>query len=148
MFDVVEQLDKAIDALSTLDPDTLTDAELDEAVIELQRHRARLGAVAARLLGRWDRRRVWASDQSRSAASSLARDTKTSVGSAKIELRRARQLPSMPATAAAITAGDCPSITSTCWAGPIGRGATRCLPTTRRPWLRSAPNCGSRRPNG
>jgi multidrug efflux pump subunit AcrA (membrane-fusion protein) len=106
MFDVVEQLDKAIDALSTLDPDTLTDAELDEAVIELQRHRARLGAVAARLLGRWDRRRVWASDQSRSAASRLARDTKTSVGSAKVELRRACQLPSMPATEAAITAGD------------------------------------------
>jgi hypothetical protein len=106
MFDVVEQLDKAIDALSTLDPDTLTDTELDEAVIELQRQRARLGAVAARLLGRWDRRRVWASDQSRSAASRLARDTKTSVGSAKIELRRARQLPSMPATEAAITNGD------------------------------------------
>jgi hypothetical protein len=106
MFDVVEQLDKAIDALSTLDPDTLTDTELDQAVIDLQRQRARLGAVAARLLGRWDRRRVWAADQSRSAASRLARDTKTSVGSAKIELRRARQLPSMPATEAAITAGD------------------------------------------
>jgi hypothetical protein len=106
MLDVVERLEKAIDALSMLDPDALSDAELDEAVIALQRQRARLGAVAARVLGRWDRRRVWASDQSRSAASRLARDTKTSVGSAKVELRRACQLQSMPATEAALTAGD------------------------------------------
>ena len=106
MLDVVEQLDKAIDALSTLDPDTLTDAELDEAVIALQRQRNRLGAVAARLLGRWDRRRVWAEDQSRSAATRLVRDTRCSITTARIELRRARQLQSMPATAAAVTAGD------------------------------------------
>jgi hypothetical protein len=92
--------------LSTLDLDTLSDAELDEAVIELQRQRARLGAVAARVLARWDRRRVWAADQSRSAASRLARDTKTSVDTAKVELRRARQLQSMPATQAALTNGD------------------------------------------
>ncbi len=46
MLDVVEQLDKAITALSTLDPDTLTDAELDEAVIALQRHRNWLGVAA------------------------------------------------------------------------------------------------------
>jgi hypothetical protein len=55
-----EQLDEAIDALLTLDPDTLTDAELDAAMVELQRHRARLGVVAARLLARWDTRQIWA----------------------------------------------------------------------------------------
>jgi hypothetical protein len=106
MLDVVEQLDKAIDALSTLDPDALSDAELDEAVVALQRQRNRLGAVAARVLGRWDRRRVWASDQSRSAATRLARDTRCSITTARVELRRARQLQSMPATAAAVTNGD------------------------------------------
>jgi hypothetical protein len=106
MLDLVEQLDKAIDALSSLDPDALTDAELDQAVIALQRQRARLGAVAARVLGRWDRRRVWAGDQSRSAATRLVRDTRCSITTARIELRRARQLQSMPATQAAITNGD------------------------------------------
>jgi hypothetical protein len=106
MLDVVEQLDKAIDALSSLDPDALTDAELDQAVIALQRQRNRLGAAAARVLARWDRRRVWASDQSRSAATRLVRDTRCSITTARIELRRARQLQSMPATAAAVTNGD------------------------------------------
>src|SRR5262245_60585915 len=102
----VEQLDEAIDALLTLDPDTLTDPELDTTLIELQRQRARLGVVAARLVERWDRRQIWADDQSRSAATRLARDTNTSVGSAKVELRRARHLSSMPATEAAVVAGE------------------------------------------
>jgi hypothetical protein len=106
MFAPVEQLSEAIEALLTLDPDTLTDPELDAAVIELQRQRARLGVVAAGLLGRWDRRQVWAGDQSRSAASRLARDTNTSLRTARIELRRARQLSSMPATEGAIASGD------------------------------------------
>src|SRR5262245_16734047 len=106
MIEQVEQLNEAIDALLTLDPDTLTDPELDATLIELQRQRARLGVVAARLVGRWDHRQVWAGDQSRSAAARLARDTKTSVGSAKVELRRARQLASMPKTETAIVAGD------------------------------------------
>jgi hypothetical protein len=102
----VAQLSEAIDALLSLDPDTLTDPELAAAVIELQRQRARLAAVAARLLARWDRRQVWTGDKCRSAASRLARDTNTSMRSARIELRRARQLESMPATSTAIAAGD------------------------------------------
>src|SRR5262245_37358352 len=106
MAEPVEPLNQAIDALLTLDPDTLTDPELHAAVIRLQRQRARLGVVAARLLGRWDRQRVWADDQSRSAASRLARDTNISTRSAKVELRRARQLASMPATETAIATGE------------------------------------------
>src|SRR5262245_7867461 len=106
MYAEVEQLNEAIDALLTLDLDSLTDPELDAAVVELQKQRARLGVVAARLVGRWDRRRVWAGDQSCSAAARLARDTKTSISSARVELRRARRLPSMPATEAAVVAGE------------------------------------------
>ncbi len=106
MIPEVEQLNAAIDAVSTLDPDTLTDAELDQAMIQLQQQRARLGAVAARLLARWDSRRVWADDQSRSAATRLSRDTNCSITTARVELRRARQLTSMPATATAVSAGD------------------------------------------
>jgi len=72
----VERLAEAIDDLAALDSDTLDDAELREVVVELQRQRARLGAVAARVVGRWDGRAVWSGDQSRSAAHRLARDTR------------------------------------------------------------------------
>ena len=41
-----------------------------------------------------------------SAASRLARDTNASMRSARVEVRRARQLPSMPATTAAVAAGE------------------------------------------
>ena len=125
MLDVVEQLDKAIDALSTLDPDALTDAELDEAVIELQRQRNRLGAVAARLLGRWDRRRVWAEDQSRSAATRwcatpAARSpppASNSAGRASCSRCRPPQPPSPPVS--------CRWIMWICWPERISRGVTR-----------------------
>lgn len=100
-----DELHGAIKALHQLDSDTVTDAELHELVVAVQRERARLGAVAAKLLGRWDRRGVWAADGSRSAAARLARETSCATSSAKVELRRARQLASMPATAAAVTDG-------------------------------------------
>jgi Domain of unknown function (DUF222) len=106
MCEVVERLDDAIGALLELDPDTLTDSELQESVVAVQRCRARLGAAAANLLSRWDHRGVWAGDRSRSAASRLARDTRTSVSTANVELRRARQLRTMPATADAVAAGE------------------------------------------
>ena len=106
MSEVVEQLDTAVEAVLVLDPDTLSDSELHDAVVAIQRQRARLGIAAAALLSRWDRRGVWAGDGSRSAASRLARDTNTSRSSANVELRRARHVRSMPATCAAIRGGE------------------------------------------
>ncbi len=81
---------RAIDGLAALDPDTLTDGELHDAIVAVQRQRAKLGAVAAGLLSRWEHRGVWAGDGSRNAASRLAHDTRTSLTSANLELRRAR----------------------------------------------------------
>jgi hypothetical protein len=101
----VDALQAAIDGLGALDPHDLSDAELHEAVVAVQRARARLGAVAAGLVGVWDRRRVWASDGSRSPAARLARDTACATTSAGVEVRRARQLAAMPATATALGAG-------------------------------------------
>lgn len=98
-------LEEAIDSLSTVDVDALTDGELHDAVVELQRQRARLGAFAATLIRRWDQRQVWAVDGSRSAAQRLARDTCTSSSTARLELRRARQLSAMPGTAEATLTG-------------------------------------------
>lgn len=98
-------LSETIDALLDVDLDTLDDTGLHDALIALQRERARLGAVAARLTHSWVRRGVWADDGSRSPAARLARDTGTSLGSARTELRRARQLAHMPATFEALAQG-------------------------------------------
>ena len=103
---VLEQLREAIDGFVLLDVDTLSDLALHDAVIALQRERTRLGAVVAGLLGRWDRRVVWARDRSRSAASRLAREARCSLTSANAELRRARKLAAVPHTADAVLAGS------------------------------------------
>ncbi|HSP27285.1 MAG TPA: DUF222 domain-containing protein, partial [Ilumatobacteraceae bacterium] len=54
----------------------------------------------------WDQRMIWADNGARSAAARLANDTSTSTATAGSEVRRARQLRSMPATSAALAAGD------------------------------------------
>ncbi len=102
MATALGRLHEVIDEVAALDPVVLDDADLHGLVVALQRERARLGVLAAQLLGRWDARRVWAGDGSCSAAARLSRDTACSPTSAAIELRRARQLRSLPATAAAI----------------------------------------------
>src|SRR5262245_39083697 len=101
----VDQLDTAVEAVLALDPDTLSDPELHDAVVAIQRQRARLGVAAAGLLARWDRRGVWAGDGSRGAAPRLAPDPRTPVPSANVELRRPRHARAMPATLAAIRGG-------------------------------------------
>jgi 5-methylcytosine-specific restriction endonuclease McrA len=81
--------------------DHLVTAEL----AELQRHKARLAALEARLIERWDSRKSWAADGSKSASSALAREGGLSAGSAKALVGRARKLRTMPVTARALAAG-------------------------------------------
>lgn len=102
----VAELHDQLDQLLALDLDTLTDTELDETLIDLQRARARLGAATARLVQRWAQRGIWSSDGSRSPAARLARDTRTSLTTARVELRRADHLAHMPGTEAALAAGE------------------------------------------
>jgi hypothetical protein len=99
---VLDQLDEAIDALGDA---TVDDGELDSLVIGLMRARHRLAAVTAGVLACWDACGVWRSDGSRSAATRLARDGKVSQTTAHVELRRARKLVDMPATATALREG-------------------------------------------
>ncbi|QQS23624.1 MAG: DUF222 domain-containing protein [Actinomycetota bacterium] len=94
-----------IDAMATVDPDALSDVELHELVVAMQRQCARIGVARAALLRRWDARGVWTDDGSRSPAHRLARETNTSTRSARVELARARDLAVMPYTADAIEAG-------------------------------------------
>ncbi len=102
MADGLGLLHEAIDGLAELDLATLDDAELHRIVVSVQQERARLGAMAAELLGRWDARKVWAGDGSRSAAARLSRETACAPATAAVEVRRARQMRSLPATSAAI----------------------------------------------
>src|SRR5438105_14020446 len=80
-----------INALGLGGPDELSDTELHQLVIDLERESSRLAAVRARYLGAWDRRRSWADDGSRSASARLARDADLSPPTQGIALRRARK---------------------------------------------------------
>ena len=100
------ELEAAVDALLAERLCHESGEQLHTDVVTLQRIRGKLGVLAATTLSGWDHSLVWAADGSRSAASRLARDTHTSVRSAKHEMRRARQLCQLPITQAAITAGD------------------------------------------
>ncbi len=95
----------AVDELSAVDPADLSDDDLDALVVSVQRCSHRLAGLRARLIGQWDRRRVWESDGSRSPGHRLARTTSMSVAAGKREVRRARALSSMPHTAAAVAKG-------------------------------------------
>jgi Domain of unknown function (DUF222) len=103
--ELADRLDAALGDLLGLDPDDLSDGELHDLVVTVQRESHRLAALRAKLLSAWHGRGIWADDGSRSAPHRLARETAMAVGSAKVELRRARALRSMPATAAAVADG-------------------------------------------
>jgi hypothetical protein len=94
------------DELVDFDPDTLTDAGLADAVVQVRRAQARLAAAAARLTAALDTRRVWAADGSRSAASWLAYRCRLPASQMHTEVRLARRLPHMPATEEAFSAGE------------------------------------------
>lgn len=102
----LELLEATVDALLAEPIGHENGESLHADVIALQRIRNKLGLLAADALSEWDNRLVWATDGSRSAASCLARETHSSVRSAKQELRRARQLRNLPVVRAAVTAGD------------------------------------------
>ena len=101
----VAQLAAAVDELLAVDPSSLADDDVHEVLLDLARQEARLAAVRARLLPRWERGGAWSGDGARSSAAALARDTMCSPSSAAREVRRARALVTMPATWAALAAG-------------------------------------------
>jgi hypothetical protein len=99
-------LTSAIDALLSIDPDTLDDAQLADAVVGLHRQQARLAAAAARLTSALDARRVYADDGSRSCGAWLAHRCRLPVGQARAQAWLGRRLRTMPATAEAFAAGE------------------------------------------
>ena len=102
----LDELKAAIDLLADVDPNELTDAEVHELVVTVQRQRHRLAAVAAEAISSWDQRMVWADNGAGSAAVRLANDTSASPSSTGVEVKRARRLRTMPLVAAALASGD------------------------------------------
>jgi hypothetical protein len=100
-----EQLVAAIGRLAAVELDRLRDDELVHQLDILQRSAHQLSALIAARLSRWDERRIWANDGSRSAAVAWAREGLISHPTAARQLRRARCLRQMPATTAALAAG-------------------------------------------
>ncbi|HEX6166114.1 MAG TPA: DUF222 domain-containing protein [Acidimicrobiales bacterium] len=102
----VVPVDRALDGLAGVDPAGLDDHTLGEALTDLRRVRARLDAIEARLVEAVDARRPWAGAGYRSTATWLAASDNTSLDDAHRRVRLARRLRTMPATTAALAAGD------------------------------------------
>ena len=96
---------EAIGEELAVDVAALSDEELHERVVGRPVHLARLAAVQASELSEWERRGGWAADGSRSASARLARDARQCPAAVRAQVRRARKLRSMPATAEALEAG-------------------------------------------
>jgi len=104
--DSLERLTEALDTLVGTDVDALCDGELDGELVALMRLSHRLDAAIYTRAARWDTLGLWASDGSKSAGARLARDAGTARTSAARILRRGRALRDMPATTAALAAGE------------------------------------------
>ena len=101
----LDQLDEALDAVLALDPVTLGAADQQALAVGLMKAAHRLGAARAGAIDAWARSGVWSSNGARSPSVRLAREARCSVGTARVEVARARQLRAMPRTAAALAAG-------------------------------------------
>src|SRR5262245_16307344 len=104
--DPVTTFSATIDALVALDTDALDDAALSDAMVVLRRDQSRLAAVVARLTAAFDARGAWADDGSRGAAAWISARVHQPVEDVRADVRLGRRLRSMPATRAALEAGE------------------------------------------
>lgn len=95
----------AVDELLAVDHAGLDDASLHELLVTVQRLRARLSVASADTFARWDQRKVWLSDGSRSPAHRFARESRSAVSTGRRELRWAHALAFMPLTRQAVLDG-------------------------------------------
>lgn len=103
VLDVQQQLNKSLDGLDT---GSLSDDELSLTLVGLVRGARRTAAQIARLMGVYDKRRVFRSDGSKSAAARLARETNSAPGEMRRQVRESKWLRVMLKVAAALAAGE------------------------------------------
>jgi Domain of unknown function (DUF222) len=102
----VGPLDGAVESVGGADIEGMDGFRAADVLVELRRVRAKLAAVEARLVARVDGERPWAEAGYLGTAAWLAASDNTSLEEARGDVRLARRLGSMPATAAALAAGD------------------------------------------
>ena len=102
----VQPVDETVDCLAALDVEGMDGFRAADVLVELRRVRAKLAAVEARLVARVDTARPWVEAGYLGTAAWLAASDHTSLEDARADVRLARRLRSMPATAAALAAGD------------------------------------------
>lgn len=101
----IATLRDAIDGVLAGNVDDLPHVELNRELIALMGEATRLQAAVLERAQRWDARKVWADDGSKSAGHRLAREANTTVTAGKATIRRARALIDMPATREALQRG-------------------------------------------
>src|SRR5687768_9780245 len=102
-------LDRAAEVLAELadrDLDGLTDDELHAEVLEFQRLRGALESAEARVLSRWDARRVWRVDGAKTAAAWLSAKQRLPIQTARQRVRHARAMRTLPEVERAWGAGE------------------------------------------
>ena len=102
----LEDFRNGAEKLLAVDPFTLTGEQLGDALVEWARIEAKLAAGKARWLAAFEAQRSYADDGSKTAAAWLARRTGGSLASWRALARLARRLRHMPATLAALAAGE------------------------------------------
>ncbi|MGQ0831201.1 MAG: DUF222 domain-containing protein [Microthrixaceae bacterium] len=93
-------------ALTALDADALSDAELTDVVLELQHLRAQLDAVEAEVLARWEAERCWQVEGAKTGAAWLAWKQRIPITVARKRIRHARAMRTLPEVASAWAAGE------------------------------------------
>ncbi len=104
--EAVAELARAIDGLQALELHDLSDDDLSRLVVELEVQRSRLGGVGAAVVRVFDRRGRWALEGAKSAAAWIAHRCRLPLAAARKATRMGRRLRDLPATRAALEAGE------------------------------------------
>jgi hypothetical protein len=101
----LERAEAALDALLGLEHGALTDGEVRDEVLAVERVRAKLDAVCARATRSFDARGIARAEGARSTGAWLRVVGRVEAGRAGRQVRHARALATFPATEAALAAG-------------------------------------------
>jgi hypothetical protein len=104
--DVLHRVAAVLSELRELDLDGLPDDTLSDAVLAMQRLRGGLDVAEARVLSRWDAQRCWQPSGARTGAAWLTWKQRVPIQVARLRLRHARALRTLPAVEEAWAAGE------------------------------------------
>jgi hypothetical protein len=105
-MEALTALTTAVNDLAAIEPIGLSNESLERLIVQIRHEATRLLAVEAKVTSTFDLRAGWRHDGSRSMAAWLARRCHTSARASRAQVRRAKRLRGMPATAAALAAGE------------------------------------------